>query len=223
MQMQEVGTKYQFKTWSWTKPAKTKGRVRQILLSEAHERQALFNPQEISENLAVSYDLGSGTRTEVSRGDEEPQSETLHRQHEVLVQQQQQVTKDPSAAQNLPKQAAHVTYSSSHGPMTATLASLIAAQINQATDKRHLSVPSSFGTREVMSSHSGRFQDRQPSRSPLRTARPTQRQSIEGNAEYSVGAPRNNGGELASGLQLNIFVCLLISRVLDLCVQKFEM
>jgi hypothetical protein len=66
MQMREVGTKYLIKTWSWTKPANTKGRVRQILSSEAHDRHALFTPQGISRNLAVSYDLGPGMRKEVS-------------------------------------------------------------------------------------------------------------------------------------------------------------
>ncbi|KAH8756517.1 hypothetical protein BGZ57DRAFT_772360 [Hyaloscypha finlandica] len=65
MQMREVGTKYWVKTWSWTKPAKTKGRVQQILRFEADERQALFTPQEISRNLAASYDLGPGMRKEV--------------------------------------------------------------------------------------------------------------------------------------------------------------
>jgi hypothetical protein len=65
MEMREVGTKYWVKTWSWTKPYKTKGRVRQILCSEPSDREALFTPQEISRNLAVSYDLGPGMRKEV--------------------------------------------------------------------------------------------------------------------------------------------------------------
>jgi len=65
MQMREVGTNYWVKTWSWTKPAKTKGRVRQVLLSAAHEHQALFSSQEISQNLAASYDLGPGMSKEV--------------------------------------------------------------------------------------------------------------------------------------------------------------
>jgi hypothetical protein len=65
IEMREVGTKYWVKTWSWTKPYKTKGRVRQILFSEPSDREALFTPQEISRNLAVSYDLGPGMRKEV--------------------------------------------------------------------------------------------------------------------------------------------------------------
>jgi len=65
MQMREVGTKYWVKTWSWTKAAKTKGRFRRVLLSEAHEHKALFAPQEISQNLAASYNLGPGMRKEV--------------------------------------------------------------------------------------------------------------------------------------------------------------
>ena len=65
MQMREVGTQYWVNTWSWTKPYKTKGRVRQILSSLPEDREALFTRQEISRNLAVSYDLGPGMRKEV--------------------------------------------------------------------------------------------------------------------------------------------------------------
>jgi hypothetical protein len=65
LQMREVGTKYWVKTWSWTKPYRTKGRVRQILSSEPSDREALFTSQEISRNLAVSYDLGPGMKKEV--------------------------------------------------------------------------------------------------------------------------------------------------------------
>jgi hypothetical protein len=79
MQMREVGTKYWVKTWSWTNPATTPGRrVRKILLSEAHDRQALFTPQEISRNLAVSYDLGPGMRKGVcTLSSSEPVSQYL--------------------------------------------------------------------------------------------------------------------------------------------------
>jgi len=51
MQMREVGTKYWIKTWSWTKPTETEGRLRQILLSEAHDRQALLRPRKSLETL----------------------------------------------------------------------------------------------------------------------------------------------------------------------------
>ena len=65
LQMREVGTKYWVKTWSWTKPYKTKGRVRQILSSYLVTAKLSSHRQEISRNLAVSYDLGPGMRKEV--------------------------------------------------------------------------------------------------------------------------------------------------------------
>jgi hypothetical protein len=194
MQMREVGTKYLFKTWSWTKPTKTKGRVRQVLSSEAHERQALFNPQEISQNLASSYDLGSGKGKEVDGGDGD--TETSRRLHEVLHQHQQAATKKPSTAQVFQKQAAHAVFSSPEASITAAAVPLRGSKIRHNTETRQISAPSAFVTQKVNSLQGGSSQDRQPSRSPLRTARPTQRQSIEGNAEYSVGAPTNNGGKL---------------------------
>jgi hypothetical protein len=48
--------------------------------------------------------------------------------------------------------------------------------------------------------------------------RSTEAQRREGNAKYSIGAPRNNGGELAL-LNNQVFADLLV-RLLDLFVQK---
>jgi hypothetical protein len=59
-----------------------------------------------------------------------------------------------------------------------------------------VAAPSSH-TQELLSAQWDLSRDWQSSHSPLRTARPTQRQSIEGNAEYSLGAPRNNRGKLS--------------------------
>lgn len=175
MQMREVGTKYWVKTWSWTKPAKTKGRVQQILLSEADECQALFTPQEISRNLAASYDLGPGMRKEA--GNEDGESRRAH-QHDKGA-------KDPSTAHSLANQALHVESSS-------RIASTIV--VDQAPHGNHTSAPSSSFRHDLLSAQWDFSQYRQQSHSPLRTVRPSQRQSIEGNAEYSIGAPRNNGG-----------------------------
>lgn len=62
MQMQEVGTTYFIKAWSWTAPWKKGGRVLVVLRSRAHERAAVFETQQISENLSMSYALGPGTQ-----------------------------------------------------------------------------------------------------------------------------------------------------------------
>lgn len=191
MEMREVGTKYWVKTWSWTKPYKTKGRVRQILSSEPSDRKALFTRQEISRNLAVSYDLGPGMRKENNNEVTAParvgQQSGLTDQHKG--------TGVPSAAQSLLNQVPHVASTFPNAPTITVQPRIGVSEAQQTTAKRNVCAAPSSHTRELLSAQWDLSRDWQSSHNPLRTARPTQRQSIEGNAEYSLGAPRNNGGK----------------------------
>jgi hypothetical protein len=103
----------------------------------------------------------------------------------------------PSAAQSLSNQVPHVASSFPNAP-TITVQPRIGVSESQQTiaEKIVPAAPSSH-TQELLSAQWDLSRDWQPSHSPLRTARPTQRQSIEGNAEYSLGAPRNNRGKLS--------------------------
>ncbi|KAE9366137.1 hypothetical protein N431DRAFT_430296 [Stipitochalara longipes BDJ] len=171
MQMREVGTKYWVKTWSWTKPAKTKGRIRQILLSEAHYRQALFTPQEISKNLAVSYELGPGTRKQVDNyGD---------RESEILGDQNDAITSS-STTTSLSNQTTHIASALSTTSRTA-IPRISGGQVDQVVDSRRLSAPISSLLQDPLPSPLPPSQDRQPSHSPMRIPRPTQRLIKENN------------------------------------------
>lgn len=66
MQMREVGTKYWIKAWSLN------NKSRQVVFSDAIERQTVFGPHEIerSLNLSESRKLGSGIRAEDNPSEE---------------------------------------------------------------------------------------------------------------------------------------------------------
>ncbi|PMD34669.1 hypothetical protein L207DRAFT_588183 [Hyaloscypha variabilis F] len=173
MQMREVGTKYWFKTWSWTKPPKTKGRVRQVLRSGDYERHALFAPQEISRNLAASYDLGPGLRRETKIDEEK---------FEIVDKSVQGFM---GSAGSLSNQAHHVEASSSNALVTLAHQSATREQVHPRSSSLR---PDLFSTRLA------HCHERQTSYSPSRMGRSTEAQRREGNAKYSIGAPRNNGG-----------------------------
>lgn len=103
----------------------------------------------------------------------------------------------PSAAQSLSNQVPHVA-STFPNALTITVQPRTGvSEAQQTTIKRNVSAAPSSNAPELFAAQWDLSRDWQSSHSPLRTARPTQRQSIEGNAEYSLGAPRNNGGKFS--------------------------
>jgi hypothetical protein len=101
----------------------------------------------------------------------------------------------PSAAQSLSNQVPHVASSFPNAPTITVQPCMGVSEAQQTTAKRNVSAAPSSHTQELLSAQWDLSRDWQSSHNPLRIARPTQRQSIEGNAEYSLGAPRNNGGK----------------------------
>jgi hypothetical protein len=101
---------------------------------------------------------------------------------------------DLSMAQSSSNQAAQVTSSSTSPSISVAHPDIGSFNTHQITDRSHVPAPSSLG-QYLSSAQLASSQDRQVSHSPLRTARPSQRQSIEANSESSVGAPRNNDGK----------------------------
>jgi hypothetical protein len=103
----------------------------------------------------------------------------------------------PSAAQSLSNQVPHVASTFPNALTITVQPRMGVSEAQQTTVKRNVSAAPSSHTQELFAAQRDLSRDWQSSHSPLRTARPTQRQSMEGNAEYSLGAPRNNGGKLS--------------------------
>jgi hypothetical protein len=113
------------------------------------------------------------------------------------------------SAGSLSNQAHHVEASSSNALVTLAHQSATGEQVH----------PRSSSLRpDLSSTRLAHCHERQTSYSPSRMGRSTEAQRREGNAKYSIGAPRNNGGELAL-LNSQVFADLLV-RLLDLFVQK---
>jgi hypothetical protein len=188
MQLREVGTKYWVKAWSLDN--KSRQRVKAVV-SEATERQALFQPQEISQNLSESRKLGSGICSEVDANDDlSMESQGLeflfsrpspHAASSPMAQKQQVGNVQPSSPATGIQQPMPTPVPENLWRKSLPTASSITIQVNPR--KRSVSTE---GASQPF---------REFSRSPL-SIRPTQGQSAESNGEYSLGAPRNNGGEI---------------------------
>lgn len=103
----------------------------------------------------------------------------------------------PSPAQSRSNQVPHVASTFPNAPTITVQPRMGVSEAQQTTIKRNVSAAPSSHTQELFAAQWDLSRDWQSSQSPLRTARPTQRQSMEGNAEYSLGASRNNGGKLS--------------------------
>ena len=106
-------------------------------------------------------------------------------------------TGGPSATQSLSNQVPHIASSFLNASTITVQPRIGVSESQQTIAERNVSAAPSSHTQELLSAQWDLSRDWQSSHSPLRTARPTQRQSIEGNAEYSLGAPRNNRGKLS--------------------------
>lgn len=194
MQMREVGTKYWIKAWSLNN--KNKKQITAVL-SEATERQALFQPQEISHNLSESRKLGSGIRSEDDPSDHdfpmEPQElnqqSSQSFQHIVSSSQTGAIIARRQPEDNVPSPSATAGF---QPPSLVTYAENLEGDNLPVTSAKS-TLPSNTRKRNA-SADGARQLFRTFSRSPL-NIRPTQRQSIESNSEYSLGAPRNNDGQ----------------------------
>jgi hypothetical protein len=107
-----------------------------------------------------------------------------------------------STAQSLSNQAAQDASSSTSPSITVAHPDFRSFNTHRITDRSHVPAPSSVFGQDLSSAQLASTQDRQVSHNPLRTARPSQRQSIEVNSEYSIGAPRNNDGRPTSSNSL---------------------
>jgi hypothetical protein len=195
MQMREVGTKYWIKAWSLNN--KNKKKITAVL-SEATERQALFQSQEISHNLSESRKLGSGIHFDDDPSDDhdfpmEPQElnqqSSRSIQHIVSLPQAAAIIAHRQPEDNVPSP---FTTASFQPPNLVTYAENLERDYLPVTLAR--STLSSNPRKRSASADGARQLFRTFSRSPL-NIRPTKRQSIESNCEYSLGAPRNNGGQ----------------------------
>jgi hypothetical protein len=203
MQLREVGTKYWIKAWY-----KSKTQIRAVL-SEATERQALFQSQEISHNLSESHELGSGIRSEEDLSDDHD----LPMGSQKLSQQGSgpfQHIAEPTAADAITKQKK--PQDNVLSPSTTTIfqpPSSVSYPANLEGD----SIPATSGRSTLPSNPRKRRGSTEGARQPFRefskspmNIRPTQRQSIESNSEYSLGAPRNNGGKRYTACSKSMFL-----------------
>ncbi len=119
---------------------------------------------------------------------------------QIRLMDQHKETGVPSAAQSLSAQVRDVASTFSNASTITVQPRMGVSEAKQTTANRNVSAARSSHTQEQLPAQRDPSRDWQSSHSPLRTARPTQRQSIEGNAEYSLGAPRNNGGKLSRSI-----------------------
>jgi hypothetical protein len=201
MQMKEVGTKYWVKLW-WWKEGQTK-RYRELVtsLSEPQERLALFNSQEISRGLSISYKFGAGTRLE-GEIDRTEANNQLNRQRSDNPGQKSDRVVDATGPSIQPRSpiVEHIlsqlsnieSEQSQSSPSPRAPRALVAPMLSMTAQnalsdlqkKRTTSTPDPLADMSPS-----------PSQSSLKFIRPTKRQSTENCVEYSVGAPRNSGGK----------------------------